>query len=338
MHESPTVDEIDLSLIHALQISPRCTWSSLAGVLGTAPSTLTRRWARLTREGLAWFSCYPVGERGRGADGWQTGAFVEVECFPGDRGSVMDALAGMNSVWNIDATSGRRELMLTVMASSILELDEEVATSIGTVAGVRATRTHFFRRIFREGSSWRLDALSPAQQRALSPAASRTVPGRLSDRDREVLKMLGPDARVPASAVAARLGCSVGTAGRWVDRLLRSEQVSVRCEVAHYVAGWQVAATLWLDVPQEDLTRVATGIGRLQQVRLCATIGSEANLVAQVWLHRMEDLDGFEEFLATEFSGSRVLDRWITPRFAKRLGHVLHPDGRRFEFVPLVAD
>lgn len=334
MHEFPSVDETDLSLIHALQINPRVTWTLLARTLEVDASTLTRRWSRLSREGLAWFTCYPRVSSGSTGYDWQAGAFVEVECVPGNRQSVMDRLARSNTVWNIDATSGRRELMLTVVAPNIMDIDQEVATSIATTPGVRATRTHFFRRLIREGSSWRLDALSPAQQRALLPEPSRPTRARLGPRDFELLRLLGPDARIPASTVAAELGCSVGTAIRWIERLMASEQVSTRCEVAHYVAGWQVAATLWLDVPQQELTPVAAAIARLPEIRLCATIGSEANLVAQIWLHRLEDLDKFEELLATTFSGTRVLDRWITPRFAKRLGHVLRPDGRRTDFVP----
>lgn len=335
MHEFSMVDETDLSLIHALQINPRVTWARLGRILEVDASTLTRRWTRLTREGLAWFTCYP-----RVGTGWtghcrEAGAFVEVECVPGNREAVMDELADHSTVWNIDATSGRRDLMLTVVSSNIMAIDEEVTTSITTIPGVRATRTHYFRRIIREGSSWRLDALSPGQQRALQPSPPRPSRARPGPRDLELLRLLGPDARLPASTAAAHLGCSVGTASRWIERLIASNHVSTRCEVAHYVAGWQVAATLWLDVSQRELTTVAAAISQLPQIRLCATIGSEANLVAQIWLHRIEDLDEFEELLATEFSGTRVLDRWITPRFAKRLGHIIRSDGRRTAFVPL---
>ena len=59
MHEFSMVDETDLSLVHALQINPRVTWTRLARILEVDASTLTRRWTRLTREGLAWFTCYP---------------------------------------------------------------------------------------------------------------------------------------------------------------------------------------------------------------------------------------------------------------------------------------
>ncbi|MGJ7906082.1 Lrp/AsnC family transcriptional regulator [Actinopolyspora sp. H202] len=329
------MDETDLALVHALQLRPRASWAHLGGVLEVDPTTLARRWDRLSRRGLAWFSCYPSSTKDWSWHDWEAGAYVEVECLPGQRQGVTERLVRKSSVWNIDATSGRRDLMLTMIAPSIVAIDTEVSESIAPIPGVRATRTHYFRAIFRDGSSWRLNALSPEQQRQLAsePTAERAT--RPSGQDLEVLRILGPNARLSASTVAERLGCSVSTAGRRIARVMDSAFAAVRCEVAHNIAGWQVAATLWLDVPQQDLRTVAADIARLPEIRLCVTVGSEANLVAQIWLHRLEDLDRFEMLLATKFSGTRVLDRWITPSFAKRLGHVIDVAGRRTGFVPL---
>lgn len=331
------MDEIDLALVHALQLRPRGTWARLATVLEVAASTLARRWRRLTGEGLAWFSCYPSATRDWTGHAWEAGAYVEVECLPGYREQVTGRLAREPSVWNIDVTSGSRDLMLTMIAPSIVAIDQEVAGPLASTTGVRATRTHFFRSIFRDGSKWRLNALSPEQQRALGPSAGRQRVGRPSAQDLEVLRILGPDARIPASDVAGLLGCSVSTATRRINRVIDSAFAAVRCEVAHSEAGWQVAATLWLDVPQQDLRSVAAAISQLPEIRLCVTVGSEANLVAQVWLHRLADLDRFEMLLATRFPGTRILDRWITPSFAKRLGHIIGTNGRNVGFVPLLG-
>lgn len=333
MQDFSDLDETDLALVHALQLQPRVTWSRLARVLGVDASTLTRRWSRLTQEGLAWFTCYPSRSKDWTGHDWEAHAFVEVECFPGHRQTVMDELARKPRVWNIDATSGRRDLMLTMVAPSIVDLDEEVDTSVAAIPGVQATRTHFFRSVIRDGTSWRLNALSAEQQHALTPAPTRDSVSRPGPRDLELLRMLGPDARLPAATVAEQLGCSPSTAGRWIKRVVDSRFAAVRCEIAHYVAGWQVAATLWIDVPQQELKSVAAAIARLPEIRLCVTISSEANLVAQIWLHRLEHLDRFEMLLATRFPGTRILDRWITPHFAKRLCHLIGRDGRRVGFV-----
>lgn len=333
MHDSANLDETDLALVHALQLQPRVPWARLAEVLEVHPATLTRRWERLTREGLAWFSCYPQSTRNWTAHAWSAAAFVEVECAPGLRGQVAERIAQLPAVWNIDATSGPRDLMLTMLAPSILDLDRRVSEVIASVPGVRATRTHFFRSLVRDGSQWRLNALSEEQQRALRSSSRREPSSRPEQQDLAVLRLLGPDARLPAASVARALGCAHSTAGRWIGRVLGARFTSVRCEVAHHVAGWQVAATLWLDVPQTELVSTAESIARLPEIRLCATVSSEANLAVQIWLHHMADLDRFEMLLCTRFPGTRVLDRWITPRFVKRLGHLIGEDGRRTGFV-----
>lgn len=333
MQDSLILDEADLALVHALQLNPRVAWARLAGVLDVDASTLSRRWSRLSGEGLAWFTCYPANTLDWTA--YEALAFVEVECVPGKRPTVVERLSLLAGVWNIDVTAGRRDLMLTVIGRSMIELDSEIVESVNAVIGVVASRTHFARRIFADGSDWRLDALSPAQQQAVTVPQAKQRALRPAHGDLELIHLLGPDARLPASRVAQRLGCSVSTASRRIERVIGSEFTKVRCEIAHYLAGWHVSATLWLDVPQQDLTSIATAIARLPHVRICATVVGQANLVAQIWLHRLEDLDQFEMVVGKQFGGTRVVDRWVTPRFAKRLGHIIGPDGRRMEFVPL---
>lgn len=40
---SGTVSELDLKLIHALQINPRASWAQVGALLGVDPSTVARR-------------------------------------------------------------------------------------------------------------------------------------------------------------------------------------------------------------------------------------------------------------------------------------------------------
>jgi len=45
--ESVVLSEIDLQLLHALQINPRAPWNIIGLVLGVSPATAARRWERL---------------------------------------------------------------------------------------------------------------------------------------------------------------------------------------------------------------------------------------------------------------------------------------------------
>ena len=78
-HDTFTVDELDLRIVHALQIHPRAPWSLVASVVEADRATALRRWRRMEEAGAAWVSCYPV------ETSEPTLAFVEIK----DRKSVV---------------------------------------------------------------------------------------------------------------------------------------------------------------------------------------------------------------------------------------------------------
>jgi AsnC-type helix-turn-helix domain len=47
MQHSPTLDETDLAIVHALQFSPQASWTLVGSVLEISPVTASRRWERL---------------------------------------------------------------------------------------------------------------------------------------------------------------------------------------------------------------------------------------------------------------------------------------------------
>ena len=74
--------EEDISLIHALQLSPRASWRELADALGEGSVTLAKRWARLRAEGLSWVMAYPAVD---GVHGNRL-AIIELASGPGRAG------------------------------------------------------------------------------------------------------------------------------------------------------------------------------------------------------------------------------------------------------------
>lgn len=75
----PSLSELDLALVNALQINPRAAWTDLAKALDVDAATVARRWERLRAAGHAWVTAYPYG--GSGA-----GALIEIDCAPGQAG------------------------------------------------------------------------------------------------------------------------------------------------------------------------------------------------------------------------------------------------------------
>jgi hypothetical protein len=66
-----------------------------------------------------------------------------------------------------------RNLLLTVTARSTAELANYVLSRLGTLDRVRAIRTHLVTWVIAEGASWRLTALTEAQQDRLRMTSRR---------------------------------------------------------------------------------------------------------------------------------------------------------------------
>jgi hypothetical protein len=48
-----SLEELDLALLHSLQIAPRVPWAEAGRILGASAAALAARWGRLTGHGLA---------------------------------------------------------------------------------------------------------------------------------------------------------------------------------------------------------------------------------------------------------------------------------------------
>src|SRR5690606_4785018 len=52
--------EVDLAIVHALQVAPRASWQRIGAVIGLDPATAARRWARLEEQRVAWLTIWPA--------------------------------------------------------------------------------------------------------------------------------------------------------------------------------------------------------------------------------------------------------------------------------------
>jgi DNA-binding Lrp family transcriptional regulator len=220
---------------------------------------------------------------------------------------------------------------------SVPDVDDYVSNVLCRVPGVLAARTHYTRKLYKDGSSWSLDALRGRQRQQVEKLRGRLAdaPQRPTPVLLETLDALMSDVRRPASSIATELGRSVASVSRAIHQLMHVEWVRTRVEVAHDRVGWDTTAVLWFSVPHARVTTVAAEIAKLPQVRLCAGVLGPANVMAIVWLRDFDELDQVETGLARAHPDVQIVDRWMIPRVAKRMGHLISPDGRRTGYVPL---
>ncbi|MFW5418934.1 AsnC family transcriptional regulator [Nocardiopsis sp. CNT-189] len=326
------MDELDLSLVGALQRDPRAPWSALAGPLGVDAATLSRRWARLSSSGEAWVTCYPGGA----ADGGPASAMVEVECEASRAAEVAGVLARDPRAATVEVLAGRADLLLTVFSADLRELTRYVEQRVARVPGVLRTRTDPLLHVVREGSRWRLGTLDAGQRQAIGErSASGRGSARDRPRDRELMLALGEDGRMPHAELSERTGIPVTTVRRRVAELLDSGRAVLRCDASARLTGWPETALLRLDVPAEELEEAAHGLGLLPQARLCALTAGPANLLLVVVARRLVDLPRIEALATRGRPRVRVVDRQLTLRTVKLMGRLLDEDGLARTRVPM---
>ncbi|WP_434443549.1 Lrp/AsnC family transcriptional regulator [Lentzea sp. E54] len=334
LQDSFTLDEMDLALINAIQIAPRAAWSTIGRALELSPTTATRRWQRITDNGLAWVTTYPrlkVWAR------HHCMACVEVDCAPAERDQVVAALAQKPQVISLHQAGSGRDLFALVMTADLHALSRFVLEQLSKLSGVHRVRTHPVTQVYSEGSTWRLNALTPAQRTYLNRHAP---PGNveseiLPERYRELLLALGGDGRRSVAQLASLSSTSLSTTRRRLQRVLHEGMITLRCEVAQNIAGWPASAILWARVPPDHLDAAARTLSTLPELRFCAAITGANNLVMIVWLNSASDLLRLETSLAERLPTVTLTERAITLRQSKRQGWLLDDVGRATAVIPI---
>ncbi|ALJ19310.1 Lrp/AsnC family transcriptional regulator [Microbacterium sp. No. 7] len=323
-------DEIDLQIAHALQIAPRASWRDIGDALGLSATTVARRWEAMSERGDAWIGAYVAGPYSRMAH-------VMVSVDRSRHREVLDRLARMGSVVSIEEISGRWDVVLTATAISVARLSE-VINAVRAADGVTASHTTLSMGIVQHGAKWRLDALSPAQVARVSALGVHGLVeplGQIDAFDRDLAFLLGHDARMPATALAQKLGVSINKVRRRFARLVDSGWLSLRCDVSLAMSGHEFVAYLQLRVPPAQLQEYARMLTALPEIRLVTYMAGPYNLVVMVMLRKPEDMPPLETRIAELCPRADVYDRVVLLRFHKRIGRVLDADGRVRAFVPM---
>ncbi|WP_410588855.1 Lrp/AsnC family transcriptional regulator [Amycolatopsis sp. lyj-23] len=330
--ESAMLAEQDLKLADALQAAPRASWSTLGDALGLSAVTVARRWDALVERGDAWLTAYAGGE----LLSQLALAFVAVDCAPGAVFPVADALAADVHVATVEYVAGPCDLLVHVVTPSLRDLGAQVADRVAAVPGVTRVRTALSPRMFTEGSRWRVRAISPGQREALSPKPPRhRAPLRFDAADRALVLALGADARASAAALAGSLGVGATTVRRRLEGLLGRGAIRVRCEIARSVSPAPVTVTLWLRVPPDKLETTARSLAMVPEVRMCAALTGDANLMLVLWLPSQHEVVAVEAQLAAKLPWLEITARAVTLRSVKLMGRLLDPAGRGAGRVPL---
>ena len=334
MQKSGDLDELDVALVNALQIAPRAPWKLVGEVLGVNPVTVARRWERLTAAGHAWVTAYASPPLMRS----MPFALVTVTCVSEAVLRVATALLDDPHAVTISHTVGTGDLLVAIWSPDLPALSRYLLGRLNRLPGVLTSRVSVATEMFVEGSSWRLRALDPAQRRMLRVAEEPPPTGSpavLRPGDRDLVIALSRDGRASYEELAALTGTSTSTVRRRLARLLGGGALTLRCEVSRSTSGAPVEATMWIDVPQQDLAATAKELAALPQTRMCAAMAGGSDLALTVWVRSLEELQPLELEMTRRAPRTSVAGRTLALRHLKLMGRVLDDEGRAARAVPL---
>ncbi|RAN72821.1 AsnC family transcriptional regulator [Bacillus sp. SRB_336] len=323
------LSEEDLALINALQIAPRASWMELGTVLGVHPTSAAARWERLATSGAAWVTAHPLGDPQE-----VSLSFIGVDAVMEGQGRLVEELCAIPEIITVEQTASSRALVLTVVTESMAQLSGGVIPALRAIDGVLGfdvslcTRQHF------NGSSWRLNVLSRAQQQQMRQLVrTEHVPGPLPQSHRDLVPFLARDGRATAAAMARELGRTPATVQRQLNKVLGSGALSLRCDMAQPLSGYPVTCQWFAKVPAGQHEAAAATLRRLRNVRFIASTTGPSNFTIIMWLRSVADVMDVELTLVQNIPGIELRESVVMLACAKRVGRKLRPDGTALEAV-----
>ncbi|MFH5822864.1 Lrp/AsnC family transcriptional regulator [Georgenia sp. AZ-5] len=313
----------DLELVHALQIAPRASWSQLAAALGRHPTTLAARWDRLRTDGRAWVT----GHLGiSGTQGCST--FIGVECRPGRRSEVLERLCAAAEINTVEEAARAWDIRLTVLTRSWQQMARAVLPLVRADPAILRAQVNVVTRLYATASNWRLDVLTPEQQRRVATLRLETLRkrGATPSRFGEMTAVLQRDGRATAAEIARTTRTHPTTAARQLRQALETGLITLRCELAQEHSGYPVSCQWYVRVPPAQLEAAVRYLRSYRTLRLCASTTGDTNLTFQLWLRTPGDIFDVEAGLQTAAPGAQVVESDVGVRTYKRMGWMLRED------------
>lgn len=114
----------------------------------------------------------------------------------------------------------------------------------------------------------------------------------LTPKDRELLALLGENARMPVATIAKRLAISRTTAQARLERLERLGVIAgYGVRLSERYASGLVRAHILVTIAPKSLTAVATSIGLVQAVTELHSVSGAFDLIAMIAAPTIADLD-----------------------------------------------
>jgi DNA-binding Lrp family transcriptional regulator len=325
----PLPDETDSELVDALQINSRASWATVARAVDSSALTLSRRWQKLVESGLAW-STIALSPQS------SLGALVEVRCLPSQELAVANRLAQRPDVITVGVTTGDFQVYCIILAPDTASISHTLLHDLPLEHGVLRVRNNVFGSMFG-GVVWRQGIISARQTDLVKVAMDplRSAVPQINLRDRPLFLALGKDGRRSYEELSEELGISAYAIRRRISFLLRSADITFRCDVARPLFGFPTAALLLVDVPDSEVQAFGKTVGKWPETRFCASVASASNVILILGTKSLNHLEQLLIRLEADFPSAQINDRRLVLRPVKLYGRLIEEDGRAAGVIPV---
>ncbi len=293
--DSVTLDDLDRSIVRALQVAPRGSFSHFADTLGTSEQTVARRYRRLRAAGVVRVTAV-VNTEALGQSTW----VVRIQCTPNGTAALAQALAKRQDIGWVSIGGGAAEVVCVARSRSAADREELLLGQLARTAPVLGISAAMMLHQFRAGrpDDWAglAGALTSQQEEKLRSVAGSTdaaqtpVPpvgdrprgSDIDDGDEAILHQMVLDGRSSYAQLGACAGMSEGRAARRLHLLLERGIAVVDVDLSSEALGWNVTAQLWMTTAPADLHACGTALAQLPDVTFAAAVTGPHNLTAVV--------------------------------------------------------
>jgi len=231
------------------------------------------------------------------AVGFPVSAEVLVEVVPGRIQPVAEELAGLERVSYVACTLGHHDVGITIHARDNTELYTIVTRDVASVPGVKETTIALVPLLLKDVHHWQIpDSEIPSEIPPRQPPFVNPQPAAkpLNRVDREIVRLLMEDARMPAAHIARRLGSITPRAvSDRIDSLVREGVICITAIINPEKAGFPVRADMYIEVESDHILDVAQKLAELEQTTWVACAIGESDLGVQICVRENKELYQF---------------------------------------------
>lgn len=320
MHRTIILDSLQQRIIAALQVDGRAPWRKIARVLGEPERTVTRHGTELREQGHVTVAGI---ENRRGA------VVTAFSCSPGASRMTCEALAQRPDTSYVYLTTGHNDVVTELHYNG--DPTDILTTQLPAAPGVASYSTYPVLKYFKTIRGWRAGLLSSAEEQSLaSPYGADQTQWEycadLDDTDRALIQALKEDGRASLEFLARRVGLSESSVSRRMDGLLRNTRVTIRTLVEPGLLGLPVEAQLWVQAAPHQIDQLGRQLASLTEVRYCAAIAGEYQLLVDVTL---PDQAALYRFLSNPVHAGEIgrINSALVVRARKRGGRLFEMAG-----------